>query len=74
MVKNTPANARDLSDTGSILGLGRSGETWQPIPVFLPGESYGQRSLVSCSPWGCKESKYDYGPVAWMSSKNLFKM
>ena len=19
---------------------------WQPIPVFLPGESYGQRSLV----------------------------
>jgi len=22
---------------------------WQPIPVFLPGESHGQRSLVGCS-------------------------
>jgi len=29
---------------------------WQPTPVFLPGESCGQRSLVSYSPWGCKES------------------
>ena len=29
---------------------------WQPIPEFLPGESHGQRSLVSCSPWGRKES------------------
>ena len=28
---------------------------WQPTPVFLPGESHGQRSLASCSPWGCKE-------------------
>ena len=29
---------------------------WQPMPVFLPGESHGQRSLVSYSPWGRKES------------------
>ena len=29
---------------------------WQPTPVFLPGKSYGQRSLVGYSPWGCKES------------------
>ena len=29
---------------------------WQPVPVFLPGESQGQRSLVGYSPWGCKES------------------
>ena len=28
---------------------------WQPTPVFLPGESYGQRSLVAYSPWGHKE-------------------
>ena len=28
---------------------------WQPIPVFLPGESHGQRSLVGYRPWGCKE-------------------
>ena len=25
-------------------------------PVLLPGNSHGQRSLVGCSPWGCKES------------------
>ena len=29
---------------------------WQPTPVFLLGESHGQRSLVGYSPWGCKES------------------
>ena len=26
--------------------------TWQPTPVFLPGESHGQRSLAGYSPWG----------------------
>ena len=25
---------------------------WQPTPVFLPGESHGQRSLAGYSPWG----------------------
>ena len=29
---------------------------WQFTPVFLPGESLGQGSLVGFSPWGCKES------------------
>ena len=29
---------------------------WQPIPVFLPGESPGQGSLVGCRLWGRKES------------------
>ena len=29
---------------------------WQPTPVFLPGEFYGQRSLEGHSPRGCKES------------------
>ena len=28
----------------------------QPAPVFLPGESHGQRSLEGYSAWGCKES------------------
>ena len=27
---------------------------WQPSPVFLPGEPYGQRSLAGYSPWGCR--------------------
>ena len=29
---------------------------WQPTPVFLPGESQGQRSLVSFCLWGHTES------------------
>ena len=28
----------------------------QPTPVFLPGESHGQSSLIGYSPWGHKES------------------
>ena len=27
-----------------------------PTPVLLPGKSHGRRSLMGCSPWGCKES------------------
>ena len=49
VVKNSSANAGDIRDTGSIPGLGRSPRgrrAWQLIPVFLPGESHGQRSLV----------------------------
>ena len=29
---------------------------WQPTPVFLPGESQGQRSLVGGRLWGRTES------------------
>ena len=29
--------------------------TWKPTPLFLPGESHGQRSLAGNSPWGHKE-------------------
>ena len=30
------------------------GRAWQPTPVFLPGESHGQWSLVGYSPWAAK--------------------
>jgi len=58
LVKNPLANAEDTDYTGSIPGLGRFpwGRKWQPTPVFLPGKSHGQRSMVDYSPWGCKES------------------
>ena len=44
-------------DLGLIPRLGRSpGEgNGNPLPVFLPGEFHGQRSLVGYSPWGHKE-------------------
>jgi len=36
---------------------------WQPTPVFLPGESQGQRSLTGCSSWDHKESDTENKPV-----------
>ena len=36
---------------------------WQPTPVFLSGESLGQRSLVGYSPWGHKE--WDTTEATW---------
>ena len=53
--KEFACNAGDLS---SIPGLGRSPwrREWLPTPVFLPGESHGQRRLVGYSPWGHRES------------------
>ena len=42
-------SACNAGDQGLILGLGRSPQRkkWQPPPVFLPGESHGQRSLAA---------------------------
>ena len=47
--KESTCNVGDLS---LIPGLGRSpgDQARQPIPVSLPGESHGQRSLAGCSP------------------------
>ena len=53
VVKSLPA-VPELQEThvrppgGKILWSG----TWQPTPVFFPGESHGQRSQEGCSPWG----------------------
>ena len=33
---------------------------WPPTPVFLPGKSHGQRSLVGYSPWGSQRVKHDW--------------
>ena len=57
VVKNPPANAGGLRDSGSISGSGRFPwrKIWQPTPVFLPGESHGQRSFAGDSPWDRKE-------------------
>ena len=53
---------------------------WQPTPVFLPGKSQGQRSLVCYSPWGCKESdvtewaqkvRFDFCKMVWKTWTNF---
>ena len=41
---------------------------WQPTPVFLPGKSHGQRSLVGYSPWGHKRVGHDVA----INSNNTF--
>ena len=33
---------------------------WQPAPIFLPGESHGQRSLVGYSPWDLRGVRHDW--------------
>ena len=53
MVKNPPA----VQETW-VQSLGWEDpwrRAWQPTPVFLPGESHGQRSLMGYSPWCCEE-------------------
>ena len=46
------ASSCNVEDLGSIPGLGRSPGGGHGTPVILPGESHGQRSLVSYKPWG----------------------
>ena len=55
VLKNLPAKVGDRRDVGSIPGSGRSPERGHSNPVFLPGESHGQRGLVGYSPWSHKE-------------------
>ena len=56
VVKN-PAAMQEIQETGFDPWVRkiRWRRAWQPIPVFLPGEPYGQRSLVGYSPQHPKE-------------------
>ena len=71
MIKNPPAIA---GDAGLIPDLGKIPwrRKWQPIPVFLPGQSHGQRSLVGYCPRGLRESD----TTEWLNSSisNRFSM
>ena len=47
VVKNLPVSAGDIRDWFNPWARKNPWRsTWQPIPVFLPGDSHGQRSLV----------------------------
>ena len=70
MVKNPPAN---VGDSGLIPGSGQSpAEGWQPILVFLPGKSHGQRSLAAYSPWGHKRVSHDLATEQQQNHKYIF--
>ena len=51
---------------------------WPPTPLFLPGECYGQRSLVGYTPWGRKgldttERVCTHThPMTWLHQKAFF--
>ena len=51
VVKNPPANAGDIKRRGFNSWVGKIPwrRAWLPTPVFLPGESRGQRSLEGYS-------------------------
>ena len=44
---------------------------WQPIPVFLPGESQGQGSLVGCRLWG-HTVRHDWSDLAAAAAESTF--
>ena len=51
VVKNSSANAGDARDGGSIPWARKiQWRAWIPVPILLPGESHGQRSLAGYSP------------------------
>jgi len=52
VVKNPPANADRHKRQGFDPWVGKIlwSRAQQPTPVFLPGESDGQKSLARCSP------------------------
>ena len=54
MVKNLPVMQK--TQVRSLSWEGALEKEWLPTPVFLSGESHGQRSLVSYSLWSFKES------------------
>ena len=53
MVKNLPAMMEIQVQPWVERLLWR--REWLPTPVFLPGESHGQKSLAGYSPWNRKE-------------------
>ena len=47
---------------------------WQPTPVFLPGKSQGQRSLVGYHPWGHKRVGHDFSNKTTNLSESIWPM
>ena len=56
-VKNSPANAEDIRDMGSIPGWGRS--PWQSTPVFFPGEPPWTEELGGLQSIGSQRVRHD---------------
>ena len=53
----------DWATSLSLFTVMHWGRKWQPTPVFLPGESQGQGSLVGCRLWG-RTVRHDWSDLA----------
>ena len=48
---------------------------WQPTPVFLPGESQGQRGLLGCRLWGHTELDTTEATYhCWIQYKHIYRL
>ena len=80
VVKNPPAV--EESQETQVQSLGQEDPLEEATPVFLPGESHEQRSLMAYSPWGHKEldttkvtctHTCTHGPLEIFTSESLIK-
>ena len=55
-VHGVPKSGTRLSNFPFTFHFHALEKKWQPTPVFLPGDSQGQGSLVGCHLWGRTES------------------
>jgi len=46
-------------------------KAWQPTPVFLPGESHGQRSLACYSSWVTESDTTEPTKDAWHGDNTI---
>ena len=73
VLEKPPANAGDIREVSSTLGLGRPpGEgNDNPLQYSCLDESHGQRSLVGYSPQGHKE--LDTTEVTWPHEQSIIQ-
>ena len=75
VVTNLTPNQHRIHKRSWVWSLGGEDpqrRAWQPAPVFLPGESHGQRHLVAYSPWGSQKVRHGWSHLARMSLKIVF--
>ena len=67
--KEPPADVEDTGDTGPDPWVGKIlwRRAWQATPVFLPGESHGQRRPEGYSSWGHYSPRRSRKSQTWLS-------
>ena len=70
--------AHDWTTSLSLFTFMHWRRKWQPTPVFLPGESQGQESLVGFCLWGSHRVRHDWSDLtaaaAVIGNKQILKL